>query len=427
MLSSQLKQIREVILTRVNPEEVAGLTPEEMSRKINRYVNSIADEKSIPLSREDQLEIAASLVSDICGLGPVQALLNDPTVSDILINGCDQVYVERFGKLETAQLAFRDAQHLVSIAQRIASSVGRRIDESSPMLDARLSDGSRVNIVLAPLALRGPYISIRKFGKDIATVSDLTGKGTLSPGMGITLGAFARSRTNIIISGGTGAGKTTLMNALSQSISPVERVITIEDVAELQLRQPHVLQMETRQANVEGRGQVLARDLVHNALRMRPDRIIVGETRGAEAFDMLQAMNTGHNGSMSTVHANSSNDCLHRIENMVLMAETNLPPHAIRAQVASAIDVIIQIERMRDGTRKITSVDQIIGFSDGEIRTSQIWEFLFRGEDASARVLGEFVAKTDVPLAFAKKLKYYGAYDEVMRVLGMGGAPDVLG
>lgn len=417
MAVSPTVRIRDIVLGKINSEELLNLSAEEMGRKLDRLVHAIADDEGIPLGRQEQSAITAALVDDIRGHGPLEPLLNDPTISDILINGAEQVYIERNGKLEMVQVKFRNDQHLVNISQRIASSVGRRIDESSPMLDARLSDGSRVNIVLAPLALRGPYVSIRKFKRDVSDAASLVQKGTLSPKMAITLEAFTKSRANTIISGGTGAGKTTLMNALSRSISTGERIVTIEDVAELQLSQPHVLPMETRPANIEGRGQVGARELVRNALRMRPDRIIVGEVRGAEAFDMLQAMNTGHNGSMTTVHANTATDALHRIENMVLMAETNLPPEAIRSQVASAIDLIIQIERMRDGVRRIISVDQVLGFEDGEILTSEIWHFMFDGEDESGNLKGRFVAKNDKPLAFAHKLQYFGALEQVLSVL----------
>ena len=316
----------------------------------------------------EESALAAELTDDMVGLGPLEPLLDDDEVTDVLVNGPFDVFVERRGKLERTTARFRDAQHLVSVAQRIAAAVGRRIDTASPMVDARLADGSRVNIVLPPLVLNGGSISIRKFPKRSVTMEAMVRQGNLSPEMARVLQIAARCRLNILIAGGTGSGKTTLLNAVSQYIDPTERIITIEDAVELRLLQPHVVQMETRPPNIEGAGHIPQRELLRNALRMRPDRIIVGEVRGAEAFDMLQAMNTGHDGSMSTVHANTPRDALYRIENMVMMANLNLPLKAIRMNVVSALNLVVQIERMRDGIRRVQHIAEIAGM-EGDIVT----------------------------------------------------------
>ena len=336
---SELKdRIRTVLLTRIDPT-VAGRIPRAALRvEIAKLVNEIATEERVQLNKLEEMTLAADLSDDMVGLGPLEPFLDDDDITDILANGPLDIYVERNGKLERTGTRFRDAQHLVNIAQRIATGVGRRIDESSPMVDARLADGSRVNIVLPPLVLNGGTISIRKFPKRSLTLDAMVRQENLSAELSRVLQIAARSRINILISGGTGSGKTTLLNAISQYIHSDERVVTVEDAVELRLQQPHVVQMETRPPNIEGVGQVAQRELVRNALRMRPDRIIVGEVRGPEAFDMLQAMNTGHDGSMSTVHANSPRDALYRIENMVMMANLNLPLKAIRMQIASALN-----------------------------------------------------------------------------------------
>src|SRR6266850_849456 len=340
-------RIRTVLMTRIDPS-VAGRIPRAHLRgEVAQLVSEIATEDRAQLNKLEETTLAADLSDDMIGLGPLEPFLDDDEITDILANGPFDVYVERRGKLEKTAARFRDAQHLVNIAQKIASAVGRRIDEASPMVDARLPDGSRVNIVLPPLVLNGGTISIRKFPRRSLTLDTMVRQENLSRDMARVLQIAARSRLNILISGGTGSGKTTLLNAISQFIDRDERVVTIEDAVELRLQQPHVVQMETRPPNIEGVGHIPQRELVRNALRMRPDRIIVGEVRGPEAFDMLQAMNTGHDGSMSTVHANSPRDALFRLENMVMMAAANLPLRALRAQIASAINLVVQIERMR--------------------------------------------------------------------------------
>jgi pilus assembly protein CpaF len=356
-----------------------------------------------------------AVVDDITGLGPLEFLLRDNSINDIMVNGPDEVYVERLGILERTNIRFRDKQHTLFVAQRIASTIGRRIDESNPMLDARLLDGSRVNIILPPLAVNGPYFSIRKFYRDVAELPVLVRNGAMSPNMAKLLNIAAKCRLNIIISGGTGAGKTTLLNAMSQSIGDGERVVTIEDVAELQLKKSHVLPLETRQANIEGRGEIGARALVKNALRMRPDRIIIGEVRGAEAFDMMQAMNTGHNGSMTTIHANTTEDAIRRIENMVQMAETALPVSAIRSQINSAVDMIVQVERMRDGIRRITNIAYLKGIENGEIIVESLSKFKYLGEK-DGKIISQFVSNTSRP-PFFDRLSFFGEGEAFLEAL----------
>ena len=411
-----LHDLREQVLSRLNPTTLDDLDSSQLGMLIEDMIARIADERLIPINRFDQVNLALSIVDDIRGLGPLEALIKDPTISDILINGYDNVFVEQKGKLQRTSVRFRDAAHVLFIAQRIASEVGRRVDESSPMLDARLKDGSRVNVLLQPLAVNGPYISIRKFSRDLADMETLHRNGTISRAMIDGLGILAACRLNVIISGGTGAGKTTLLNAMSYSISPGERVATIEDVAEIQFNHPHVLTMETRPPNIEGKGEIVARDLVRNALRMRPDRIIVGEVRGGEAFDMMQAMNTGHNGSMTTIHANTASDAMHRIESMMQMAETSLPLNVIRSQIFSAIDVVLHLERMRDGVRRVTAVYEMDSLEDGEIRVAPLWEFRFTGLGEHGEVRGEYRSTNRAP-RFLERLEYFGMDQRFMEAL----------
>src|SRR5713101_5657659 len=340
------ERIRAELMARINPSAAAHMPAHQLRAEIVQIVGEIATETRVQMNEREESVLAAELVDDMVGLGPLEPLLNDSEITDILVNGPFDVYVERQGKLEKTRIRFRDATHLVNVAQRIASAIGRRIDEASPMVDARLADGSRVNIVLPPLVLNGGTISIRKFPKRSLTLDTMVRQENLSREMARVLQIAARSRLNVLISGGTGSGKTTLLNAVSQYIDRGERVITIEDAVELRPQLPHVVQMETRPPNIEGSGHVPQRELVRNALRMRPDRIIVGEVRGAEAFDMLQAMNTGHDGSLTTIHANSPRDALYRVENMVMMANLNLPLRAIRMHVASALNLVVHIERM---------------------------------------------------------------------------------
>src|SRR5262245_51426173 len=383
-------QIRDELMQRIDPAAAARVSRRILQAQIAIMVSEIATEKKVQLNEAEETNLAAELTDDMVGLGPLEPLLQDDTVTDILCNGPFDIYVERRGKLEKTPARFRDAQHVVHIAQRIATGVGRRIDEASPMVDARLADGSRVNIVLPPLVLNGGTISIRKFPTQNITLEQMVRQGNISAEMAQFLDIAARCRVNILISGGTGSGKTTLLNAVSRHIDTAERIITIEDAVELRLQQPHIVQMETRPPNIEGIGHIPQRELVRNALRMRPDRIIVGEVRGTEAFDMLQAMNTGHDGSMSTIHANSPRDALVRLENMVMMANLNLPLQAIRTQIASALNLIVHIERMRDGIRRIQSIAEIAGMGGDIITTRELFTFRYRGERDASPIEGEF-------------------------------------
>ena len=383
-----LLELRALCLRRVDPVTVANVPPERLRGEMERLVSELATSHRIQLNGREQRQLAEELVDDMLGLGPLQPLLADDSIADIMVNGPDKVFVERNGKVTLTDVRFRDAAHVTNICQRIASGVGRRVDESSPTVDARLKDGSRVNIVLQPLALDGPYISIRKFGKKAIDFARLISYGALTSPVARVLEIAGRARLNIVISGGTGSGKTTMMNAISRTIDAGERVVTIEDAAELQLQQPHVVRLETRPASLEGRGEITQRDLVRNALRMRPDRVIIGEVRGGEAFDMLQAMNTGHDGSLTTVHANSPRDALARIENMVLMA-VELPINAIREQIASGINLIVHLSRLQDGTRRVTHVTEIVGMQGGIISMHDIFEFQGRGVDAQGLILGQ--------------------------------------
>jgi pilus assembly protein CpaF len=418
-LSELKERIRTVLLSRIDPT-VAGRIPRAaLRREIAKLVNEIATEDRVQLNKLEEMALAADLSDDMVGLGPLEPFLDDEDITDILANGPFDIYVERKGKLEKTAARFRDAQHLASIAQRIATAIGRRIDEASPMVDARLADGSRVNIVLPPLVLNGGSISIRKFPKQSLTLDMMVQQQNLSPELARLLEIAARSRLNILISGGTGSGKTTLLNAVSQHIDCDERVITVEDAVELRLQQPHVVQMETRPPNIEGVGQVAQRELVRNALRMRPDRIIVGEVRGAEAFDMLQAMNTGHDGSMSTVHANSPRDALYRVENMVMMANLSLPLRAIRMQIASAVNLIVHVERMRDGIRRVQSVAEIAGMEGEIITTRELFSFQYRGERLASGIPGSFESMRMRP-DFTVRAARFSLEIDLLDALGIG-------
>ena len=416
-LSELKERIRTVLLSRIDPT-VAGRIPRAaLRREVAKLVNEIATEDRVQLNKLEEMALAADLSDDMVGLGPLEPLLDDEDITDILANGPVDIYVERNGKLEKTAARFRDAQHLVSIAQRIATAIGRRIDEASPMVDARLADGSRVNIVLPPLVLNGGSISIRKFPKQSLTLDIMVQQQNLSAEVARLLEIAAGSRLNMLISGGTGSGKTTLLNAVSQHIDCDERVITVEDA--LRLQQPHVVQMETRPPNIEGVGQVAQRELVRNALRMRPDRIIVGEVRGAEAFDMLQAMNTGHDGSMSTVHANSPRDALYRVENMVMMANLSLPLRAIRMQIASAVNLIVHIERMRDGIRRVQSVAEIAGMEGEVITIRELFSFQYRGERLASGIQGSFESMRMRP-DFIVRAARFGLERDLLEALGIG-------
>jgi len=391
------------ILDRLDLEKL-GRTPGDAAREeVLLLIRNTVNSEAVPLSFAEREKLSRDILDEIFGLGPLEILLRDPTISDILVNRFDRVYVERSGKIEPTGLSFKDNGHLMQIIDRIVSRVGRRVDESSPMVDARLPDGSRVNAIIPPLALDGPCLSIRRFGRDPITARGLVENKSLTEPMLEMLSSMVKGRLNLLISGGTGTGKTTLLNVLSGFIPNSERIVTIEDAAELQLKQEHVVRLETRPPNIEGKGSVRQRELVINSLRMRPDRIVVGEVRGEEAFDMLQAMNTGHEGSLATVHANSVRDALSRIENMFSMANLNIPERAVRNQISSAIHAVAQIARLADGTRKVVSISEITGVENEAITMQDIFVFERTGVDENGRVRGVFKATGKRP-GFAEKL-----------------------
>ncbi|QTP58608.1 CpaF family protein [Billgrantia antri] len=398
---------------------LSTLEEREARSQVQQVCEALMSKETLPFNAAVRQRIVSELQDEVLGLGPLETLLADKTVSDILVNGTNPIYVERRGKLERTLLRFDSDQHLMTIIDRIVSSVGRRVDESSPMVDARLKDGSRVNAVIPPLAIDGPMLSIRRFAVDRLTVENLIAHGSLSPVIAQLLEKVVKARLNVLVSGGTGAGKTTLLNVLSGFIPPDERIVTIEDSAELQLQQPHVGRLETRPPNIEGRGEVSQRDLVRNSLRMRPDRIIVGEVRGGEAFDMLQAMNTGHDGSLTTIHANTPRDALTRIENMVAMSGFQLPPRALRSQIASAIDLVVQVERQEDGVRRLVSVQEVNGQEGDIITMSELFRFEREGLDEHGRVVGQYQATGVVP-GFYDHLKRRGL-DPGLEVFQLGG------
>ena len=382
--------------------------PEEHARsQITEIATRILNEDSATLSQEQRRRVIRTIEDEVMGLGPLEPLLADPTISDILVNGAKSVYVERKGRLEKTDVTFHDDNHLMNIIDRIVSAVGRRVDESSPMVDARLADGSRVNAIIPPLALDGPMLSIRRFAVERLSMDDMIEFGTVTETAAQVLKAIVEVRLNVIVSGGTGAGKTTMLNILSSFISHQQRIVTIEDSAELQLQQPHVVRLETRPPNIENKGEITQRDLLRNSLRMRPERIVLGEVRGAEALDMLQAMNTGHDGSLTTVHANTPRDALGRIETMVSMSGISFPPKALRAQIASAVDIVIQIERQEDGRRRLVSICEINGMEGDIITMSELFRFDREGVDEEGNVLGGLCATGIVP-TFHKSLKHHG-------------------
>ncbi len=399
--------LRMACLAQLDPAAIANMPPDRVAIEVERVLWEIATARRFQLNAREQHQLAEELVDDMLGLGPLEPLLEDDSITDIMVNGPNRVFIERSGKVVQSDTKFRDSAHVANISQRIASAIGRRIDESSPMVDARLKDGSRVNIVFPPLALDGPYISIRKFSRRQIDFEKLVGYGSLTQPVARVLEVAGRCRLNVVISGGTGSGKTTLMNAMSRLIDHGERIITIEDAAELQLQQPHVVRMETRPASLEGRGEITQRDLIHNALRMRPDRIIVGEVRGSEAFDMLQAMNTGHDGSMSTVHANTTRDAVTRIENMVQMGNMGLPARSIRQQFVGAVDLIIQVERHRDGKRRITQVTDVCGLEGETVILNDIFSYQIEGETIGGGLVGHYRVNRARP-SFHQRLTYFG-------------------
>ena len=401
------RKIHEELLKVVDLSLIIALDEFQARSQIREVAQRLLNDAAAPISASSRQQIIKQIEDEILGLGPLESLLADPSVSDILVNGHGCTYVERRGKLEASETRFRDDAHLLGIIDRIVSSVGRRIDESNPMVDARLKDGSRVNAIIPPLAIDGPVLSIRRFNVDRMRMENLIEIGTLTSEIAEVLQGIVKSRLNVLISGGTGSGKTTMLNVMSGFIPHDERIVTIEDSAELQLQQPHVVRLETRPANIEGKGEVSQRDLVRNSLRMRPDRIVIGEVRGSEAFDMLQAMNTGHDGSLTTVHANTPRDALMRVENMINMAGLNLPIQAMRVQIASAIDVVIQLERMKDGKRRLVSLQEIQGMEGNTITMAEIFRFRREGTSETGDINGRFEATGIVP-KFQEHLRQYG-------------------
>ena len=407
LLQDTKVRIHRQLLERLNLSNLDALDKTQVVDEIRIVVHDLLSQEATPLNLDERDDLVVQILDEIFGLGPLEPLLQDPTISDILVNTFDNVFVEREGKLEKTDVRFKDDRHLLQIIDRIVSAVGRRIDDSSPMVDARLLDGSRVNAVIPPLAIDGPHVSIRKFKKDVLSAPDLLKTGTFTPPMLELLQGVVQARLNILVSGGTGAGKTTFLNMLSESIPATERIVTIEDSAELQLRQPHVVRLETRTSNVEGVGAVTQRMLLINSLRMRPDRIIMGEVRGGEAIDMLQAMNTGHDGSLTTVHANSPRDALARLETMIAMAGLNLSEKGMRQQISSAIQLVVHVSRLSDGTRKVVSVSEITGMEGDVITMQEIFTFEREGIGETGQVIGQFRA-TGVRPRFSDRLRTYG-------------------
>jgi pilus assembly protein CpaF len=395
------------LLDRIDAARIATMERGDLAREIDPAIGELLVEQQIQLNSGEQRDLVTRVLDEMLGLGPLEPLLADDDIADILVNGADQVYVERRGKLERTDVRFRDNDHVMQIAVRIASGVGRRIDEAQPLVDARLPDGSRVNIIAPPLALDGPSISIRKFSAKRITLDTMAESGSVSRNLAMVLKIAARARLNILVAGGTGSGKTTLLNALSQLIDGGERIVTIEDAAELQLQQPHVVRLETRPANIEGNGEITQRHLVKNALRMRPDRIILGEIRGEEALDVLQAMNTGHDGSMSTIHANNPREALTRLENMVAMAGVKLPTEAVRRQIVAAVDLIVHVSRMRDGRRRVTKLSEVVGMEGEIITTQDLFAFTVDAEDEGGNLVGRYES-TGLRPAFLPRAAYFG-------------------
>ncbi len=411
-----VERVRQQFYNRIDPTAASSMAPEQLSLRITEAVSKIVDEGRLQLNGKEQGAIARELFDDIVGIGPIETLLGDPEVTDILVNGPNTVYVERAGRLELTAYKFRDDNHVLEVARRIAASVGRRVDEANPMVDARLKDGSRVNVIAPPLSVYGTIISIRKFSKDAIGLDELCAGRAFSPAMNRFLKIAARCRLNILVSGGTGSGKTTLLNALSGLIDENERIVTIEDAAEIALQRPHVVSLETRQRNSEGSGEVSQRDLLRNSLRMRPDRIIIGEVRGAEVYDMLQAMNTGHDGSMSTIHANSARDALLRLENLMLSSLANYQSRGVRQQIASALDLVIHVERGPDGRRFIRNISEIVAL-EGDVITSQTL-FDYRGAgEGGGQATGAGFHYTGARPHFEEKVAKFGLLPELQEVL----------
>ena len=400
-------RLHRTLINRMDLTKLSSLTQEQVHAEVSRLAEVVLAQEAMPLSASERERLVNDVQHELFGLGPLEPLLKDSTISDILVNGHDTIYIERRGKIERTNVTFKDDEHLMRVIERIVSSIGRRIDESSPMVDARLSDGSRVNAIIPPLAIDGPVVSIRRFGADPLKMSSLIDNKALTKDIADMLQMVVTARLNVLISGGTGAGKTTLLNALSAFIPENERIVTIEDSAELQLQQPHVVRLETRPPNIEGRGEVTQRDLVRNSLRMRPDRIVIGEVRGGEAIDMLQAMNTGHDGSLTTIHANTPRDALARLETMIQMTGMRLSDRAMRQQVASAIQLVLQVARMSDGSRRVTSISEITGMEGETITMQEIFQYERTGVDQQGQVIGRF-RPTGIRPRFTERLKACG-------------------
>ena len=406
-LQEMKSRLHKSLINRMDLTKLADLTPEQVHAEVSRLAETVLAQEAMPLSLSERERLVNDVQHELFGLGPLEPLLADHTISDILVNRHSTIYVERRGKLEATNVAFKDDEHLMRVIERIVSSVGRRIDESSPMVDARLRDGSRVNAIIPPLSIDGPVLSIRRFGAEPLRMQALIDNKALTKDIADMLEMCVAARLNVLISGGTGAGKTTLLNALSAYIPTNERIVTIEDSAELQLQQPHVVRLETRPPNIEGKGEVTQRDLVRNALRMRPDRIVIGEVRGGEAIDMLQAMNTGHDGSLTTIHANTPRDALARLETMIQMTGMRLSDRAMRQQVASAINLVVQVARLSEGTRRVTSISEITGMEGETITMQEIFQYERTGVDGQGQVIGRF-KPTGIRPRFAEKLKACG-------------------
>ena len=422
-VSATLEAAREIVqpvlVERIDVDAAVMMPRGELAGQIGEIVTEILAEKEMQLNRLEQRDLVTVLLNEMLGFGPLEPLLADDAITDILVNGHGHVYVERGGKLDLTDVRFRDDAHVMNIATRIVSQIGRRIDESSPLVDARLLDGSRVNIIVPPLAIDGPTISIRKFGSKGITLDVMMRQGNISEAMASILRIAARSKLNILISGGTGSGKTTMLNAMSQMIDADDRIVTIEDAAELQLQQPHVVRLETRPPNLEGHGEIGMRDLLRNTLRMRPDRIILGEVRGGEVVDMLQAMNTGHDGSLCTVHANNPREALIRLENMVGLAGVNLSPQAVRTQIAAAIDLIVQVSRMRDGIRRVTHIVEVVGMEEQVVTTQDLFSFEYEGENSDGRIRGRF-APSGLRPHFTPKAAYFNLDRALIDAMALG-------
>jgi pilus assembly protein CpaF len=418
------QRIQPTLMDRIDVAKAVTLPRTELGSQISDIVSEILAEEKMQLNVTEQRDLITMLLDDMLGLGPLEVLLADDAVTDIMVNGPKQVYVERGGKLQLTDVTFRNDAHVMNIATRIVTRIGRRVDETTPLVDARLEDGSRVNIIISPLTLDGPSISIRKFAKQKITLEKMEETKNLSQEMATVLKIAGRCRLNILISGGTGSGKTTLLNAMSRMIDHGERIVTIEDAAELQLQQPHVVRLETRPPNLEGQGEITQRELVKNTLRMRPDRIILGEIRAGEALDMLQAMNTGHDGSMCTIHANRPREALTRLENMVAMTGVKLPGEAVRAQIAGAVNMIIQIARMRDGVRRITHITEVVGMEGEVVTTQDLFTFQYKGEDENGKLYGDFKSSGLRP-HFSTRAEYFGLDRALMEAMNSASGADL--